>query len=359
MLSVRLKISTVALAIGAAGACACTAAENPGSLLDDPVVESLLISPKTVTLSVGSTRAFSVTALWSNDSSGLPALAFRVIGGGAVDSISGLYTAPTTPGNYQVVVSSAVTALRDTAFITVVEDSSGGPPPPPPPPPGSLYANRPTNFTNVESNFDFAEVPKSGMNEQPYAGGWSQIYGGNLARVEDTSAPASAPYALQWTFPPGPGGGGVGNLFRILPAGKSEVYVAFSIWHDPNFEWNTVSNKLLYWESGNIILQSRHNGTYLSFYIGANDQVFDPNQQRVPVRADFDGRWANLEVLIRRGNPGRLRVWLNGTLVIDHAANVPTTAGITELKLDSTWGGGGTRTRTSYRRIDHILVATP
>jgi hypothetical protein len=53
---------------------------------------------------------------------------------------------------------------------------------------------------------------------------------------------------------------------------------------------------------------------------------------------------------------------MNGVLVTSYTGiNVPTGSGANqELKLDSTWGGQtGPTTRDSYRRIDHILIATP
>ncbi len=226
------------------------------------------------------------------------------------------------------------------------------------------YANRPPSYTTVIADypFDAATYPAG---TAPYydvpdfdGSGWGIVGGVGLSRVLDPMAPVSPPNTMQWTYPPGAGGTGVGRFYRTLDTSISEIYVAFSIWHDPSFEWNTISNKLFYWEDGNIILQSRHNDNYLSLYIGAYDAVYDANGY-VPQESDFDGRWVNIEYIIERGDPGRLRVWMNGNLVSDHVVQVPEISGTSEINLNSTWGGGGTRTRTSYRRVDHLLVATP
>jgi len=194
---------------------------------------------------------------------------------------------------------------------------------------------------------------------QLMGGGWSVVYnaGGSMARVSDPTAPVSPPYVLQWKYPAGhASGGGVGNLVHDLAGNASEVYVAFSMWHDSNFEWNSISNKMLYLEPGNILVESQVYGQALVGYIGSIGGIYYPSiVQSWPM-----GGWASIEVQIRRGTNGLLRVWKNGVLVLDRALSIPTTTSLQELKLDTTWGGQtGPKTRDSYRRIDHVFVATP
>ena len=147
-----------------------------------------------------------------------------------------------------------------------------------------------------------------------------------------------------------------------MPTNISEVYVSFSLWHDSNFEWNAISNKMLYWENGNLIVQSRHNtGDYLSFYNGSGGgQSYEPNQGPRPTMGDFNGKWVNVEVQIKRGTSGFFKIWLNGVLVSNHSVSLQSIQGESYLRLDSTWGGStGPRTRDSHRRVGHILIATP
>lgn len=224
-----------------------------------------------------------------------------------------------------------------------------------------LYDNRPANYTTEISDYAFDEaVPGNNTDQSFGTGGWSMIGGADITIESDATAPASPPEVLQWLYADGgTAGESVGNIYRSISTSISELYVAFSIWHDANFEWNTISNKLFYWEDGNIILQSRHNDTFLSVFIGALDVSYDPNGYD-PVQSDFDGKWANIEYIIKRGNPGLLKIWLNGVLVMNRAVEVPAVSSFSELKIDSTWGGAtANRTRDSFRRIDHILIAHP
>ena len=311
-----------------------------------PTITAIVVTPASTSVGVGQTQQFTAAAtLSSGGTQSNPAVTWSATGG--TISASGLYTAGSTTGTFRVIAVQQGGTLADTAAVTLTAPGTG------------FYANRPANYTKVVSDYAFGEVLPGNDADQPFGtGGWSMIGGSQITRVSDPTAPVSSPYALQWQFDPGAGGTSVGNVYRVISMNTNELYVAFSIWHDPNFEWNTISNKLLYWEDGNIILQSRHNDSYLSLYIGAYDRVYDPNGYQ-PRQSDFDGKWVNIEYIIKRGNPGLLKVWMNGQLVSNHAVQVPTLSSWSEMSINSTWGGGGTRLRTSYRRIDHVLVATP
>ncbi|MHB1329217.1 MAG: hypothetical protein ACYC2K_13555, partial [Gemmatimonadales bacterium] len=225
----------------------------------------------------------------------------------------------------------------------------------PPPPSGGRYANRPANYTQVLSDYGFADaIPVS--QEGSIGGGWSvgRNRNGTVARVTDATAPVSPSTVLEWVFPAGfQAGGDVGIVFRRLPAGTSRIYVAFSLKHDSNFEWNTIANKLLYLEPGNVILESRAWGHTLPVYNGARGEVIAPTVARaMPL-----GQWVHIEYLLD-ATTGRIQVWMDGQKLVD--ATTSLAGNWSELKLDSTWGGiGQTSTRTSRRWIDHIVVATP
>jgi hypothetical protein len=320
-------------------------------------ITGITLSPASVSLSSGQTRQFAASATLSDGSTlSNPVLTWSATGG--TISSSGLYTAGSTSGNYRVIGTSS-TGKADTAAVTIGSTSSGGST-------GGTgaYAHRPSTFTRVLTNYAFnlTSYPagSSTYQDAPDIGdgsGWGSVGGSALKGVNDPSAPVSPSNVMQWTFPPGSGGTGVGMLYRTIPAGVQQLYIAFPLWHDPNFEWNTISNKLLYWSTlsaEKLILESRFNDKYWAWYIEQQDKIVNPQTNVNPT-----GRWVNVEILIKRGNPGSLQVWIDGNLVSNYSGAIPTTSGSTELNLNSTWGGGGTRTRTSYRRIDHILIATP
>ena len=265
--------------------------------------------------------------------------------------------------------------IHDTVYV----DSSAAPAPPapvdsapttpPPAPSAGLYPNRPASYTRVVSDYAFSAATYPGTSsascELPggFEAGWGLVLCNSSAmrRVSDPAAPQSAPYVMEQSYPAGAGSGGnvAGFLFFNGPGVQgSELYVSLWVWYSPGFPWNTISQKLLYWESGNILLQQKHNDDFLSMYIGAQDRVYDPNRC-TPTRADFEGKWAHIEWQVKRGTNGLLRVWLNGTLCSDYAVAVPTGSG-NEFNLNSTWGGStGPIPTTGTRRVDHVLLATP
>ncbi|HWA17201.1 MAG TPA: hypothetical protein VG817_12250, partial [Gemmatimonadales bacterium] len=82
-----------------------------------PTLTSLSMTPASVTLTAGATQAFSVTALWSDGSTTVPAVSFSATGGTIIPN--GQYTAGTTAGTYRVIVSANGRADTSTVTITV------------------------------------------------------------------------------------------------------------------------------------------------------------------------------------------------------------------------------------------------
>ena len=80
---------------------------------------SVTIDPRSILLSVGQTKAFSVTVTQCTDTR----VRWSVTEGDAGGTVTsdGVYTAPTTPGTYHVVaVCDADTSVNDTATVTVL-----------------------------------------------------------------------------------------------------------------------------------------------------------------------------------------------------------------------------------------------
>lgn len=234
------------------------------------------------------------------------------------------------------------------------------PPAPPPPPPtgGDRTPNLPSGWRTI-SDYGFSDVIGTGQDSQLGSSGWliSWNSAGLTTRGSDPTAPISPAAVAQWHFNAGrPSGGGVGNIGRPIPR-TDRVYVAFWVKHDPNYEFNPNDNKMLIFEPGHILVQSRRWATnYLLTEFAGAQVEFRPNI--VPNYTLPLGRYVRIEVLID-AVADRFRVWADGVLVTD-VTDSRISGGINEVKLDSTWGGAsGPSTRDSYRWVDHIVVAVP
>lgn len=240
---------------------------------------------------------------------------------------------------------------------------AGTPPPPPdptpvPPPPAggglAFYTNRPTNYSNVVTDESFSDPLPAG-HEIRFGDGWRSTWNdaGLLRRTTDSSAPVSptSVYESFYSRTGTIGGNGVGDMYHPLPNAR-QVFIGLAVKYDPNFEWNNTSTKLLILWAGTspFHLQARYNNRALTPYV--NSQQVTTWTGSIPL-----GQWNRIELLADAAN-SRVKVWLNGTLVQDAAFTFPSGA-FTSLTLDSTWGGGGTKTRDSWRWVDHIVVATP
>jgi hypothetical protein len=313
------------------------------TIVPPATITGIVVSPVSASVAAGQTQQFSVTAtLSSGGTQANPSVTWNATGG--MISAGGQYTAGTTTGTFRVIAVLQGGTLADTSDVTITPPGTGP------------YANRPANYGKILTNYGFGDVPPAGAG-LAYADGWYVNNYGEMDRVTDANAPVSPSSALQWTYERGgTSGTSVGIVYHQYPANTTEFYVAFSLWHDSNFEWNTISNKLFYIEPGNIILESKTDNDYLTVYIGATGTLYKATNPRTSPL----GQWVNIELLVKRGNPGVVKVWMNGTLVMDRTPAVPGPGSYGELKLDSTWGGAtSARTRDSFRRVDHSLIATP
>src|SRR3989344_2090391 len=222
-------------------------------------------------------------------------------------------------------------------------------------PAGTRCANRPASYTTTVTDYAFNDsVPATAQGS--IGGGWSISWNaaGRTSIVADATAPVSPSNVLQWKYDAGgSSGSGVGDLSHSLPS-VSQVYVAFAVKHGTNFEFNSISNKLLYLEPGNLILQTKAFQNWYSFYNGAAGGTVGNPTVNTPITV---GQWEFVEILVDAGTDN-VKVWINGQLRSN--LSTPMAGGWNQVKLDSTWGGStGPRTRDSYRLIDHGLIAIP
>lgn len=82
-----------------------------------PTLTSLTLSPATVSVAPSGSIQFSATGTWSDGGSGAPAVTWSATGGTV--SGSGLYTAGTGTGTFQVIARHTGGTLADTAVVTI------------------------------------------------------------------------------------------------------------------------------------------------------------------------------------------------------------------------------------------------
>jgi hypothetical protein len=261
------------------------------------------------------------------------------------------------------------------------------------------YGNRPSGYTNVESDYGFTAVVPANTGDTSFGdgSGWFSVFNsaGFCTRGSDATAPISPSNVLEWNYAEGEGSpsesAGFGQVFRRPGAGKSAWYISFAVYHDSNFEFNAVSNKLLgIWptSSGAQLLESKHfasPGDILAWQFEAPESVTtNGDVAYYPANTTFGealtdaflkGNWVNIEVQYipstgTGGTNGTLRTWAGrcdgsdgavGQLVSEYTGiNCPQLASDNELQLNSTWGGGsGPTTRSSTRRVDHFYASYP
>jgi hypothetical protein len=342
--------------------CGCGKADTSAVVIGTQATRtltSLTLSPKVVSLPTGGTQQFTATALWSDGSTTLPPLTWNASGGTITSG--GLYTAGSVAGNYWAAVSAG--GLSDAAVLTlstsqVPSSSQSG-----------FYPNRPSNYTTVLAEFDgSATVPDNPGVDRPIAGtSWWTIFDNapdgtsDWTKVSDPTAPQSGPDVWRLRFYPGTWsiGHGFGNLYTNLPATNRELYLSLQIKWDSQFEWNT-STKLLWFDAGAILFPVLESGVWLNAdMLGLTTPMWYNPQVNTPITL---GVWHHIELVLKRGNPGTIQIWLDGVLRTNYTnANVPEPNNVwSHFLLTGHLGGGGmTKLRDSYYWIDHILIAAP
>ncbi len=194
-----------------------------------PVLTAIVLSPATATVQSGGTQQFSVTGVWTNGGSGVPAVTYTATGGTITSN--GLYTAGGNTGGFQVIATQVGGTLADTSAVTITA-------PPPPPPPGSFMQNKPANLTTLILDQPFTtESPWSELFEVPT---------GAINIVTDATAPRSPSSVVEFKYlNPSYNGSGAGSM-NVDYSATNEIYLSF-LWYASNpFTWAHYSNKLLY-----------------------------------------------------------------------------------------------------------------
>jgi len=109
---------------GTAGTFRVIATQQGGTLADTatvtitaPVLQAVILTPASVSLTAGGTQQFAVSGQWSNGATTAPAVTYAATGGTV--STGGLYTAGATAGSFRVIATQQGGTLADTATVTI------------------------------------------------------------------------------------------------------------------------------------------------------------------------------------------------------------------------------------------------
>jgi hypothetical protein len=102
-----------AAASGISGSATLAVSATSGA----PTLNSLTLSPSTVTLTPSATKQFSVAGSWSDGSSSVPTVSYSATGG--TITAGGLYTAGTQQGTFRVIATQQGGTRADTSAVTV------------------------------------------------------------------------------------------------------------------------------------------------------------------------------------------------------------------------------------------------
>lgn len=214
------------------------------------------------------------------------------------------------------------------------------------------FANRPAGYTNTREDYPFNDSFPGTLHGN-ISGGWELSWNSyaSTTRATDATAPRSPSFVAQNEYVDGmTPGGGVGNIGKAFSS-FNDVYIAFDVWWDESFQLHPISTKLAYLEPGNVILEHIWGNNLIVYRAGAQET---PEAQWAPTPF---GQWVHIEWLVST-TLDWTSVWVDGELQINHAMNFA--GNFSEFNLNSTWGGaGGSKSGSSFRRFDYILIATP
>ena len=162
-----------------------------------PTLTQLLVSPSSVSLSIGATQQFSVTGLMSDGST--VAVSVSWSGTGGTGTASGLYTAGPVAGSFQVTATDPVSGLTGVASVTI----TAAPPPPPPPPTLVQIIVSPATVTlDVSATQQFSATGlMSDGSTQSLSVTWSATGGSVTAGALYTAGSSAGVYQITATDP--------------------------------------------------------------------------------------------------------------------------------------------------------------
>jgi hypothetical protein len=205
----------------------------------------------------------------------------------------------------------------------------------------------------------------------------------NIALVSDPTAPHSPNGVWQWTELAGQwdggtyggpatdnsatgvgGGTGWGNLYYNPSFSCTKLYACWYSKLSPGFWVHDISHKYInMWTDasggGNLLVQLGHNGRYFEFFDVYGPNSFPP-QISVPPPSD---QWFLQEFQVELGNPGIIRIWIDGVLKTEYTnlqiGSTPGSEHINGFGVFHFMGGGGYHQIADQTHThDHVVFYT-
>lgn len=324
-------------------------------------------------LDAASNPRVGVSVVWQANNGGQLSSVTSVTN--ALGEVSATWTLGPVPGLHTTTVSSA--GLPTLTFTADAQSPTSLP----------LRPNEPAGFTAFAEH-NFTGLPTNGQTLGQLLGTWVATVSGNLGIITpDLTAPASSPNMLQTRFPNNLAAGtapvsmsgwaSAGPTFEV-----KKMYLA--VWVKlklPDYENQSVGTKMGFIGYGpSPFNTARNQGFFLmkgtgSTAVGTAFRMSFEQQGHVsrslPQNANSSplmtaGQWHEWELLVELNTLGQadgtLKMWIDGTLILNYSNMVwistGNTHGFYEYRWNPTWGGiGGAKTRDDFVLIDHAYIS--
>ncbi len=239
----------------------------------------------------------------------------------------------------------------------------------------------PSQCTNEPSGF--VAIESQPWNEKPPTGGWgaSSSVEHRMTTHSDGSAPSSPSRVLRGIFPEGFEGGNAPFSTGYQLEGSNRfprVYVCQWTKHSSNFVNHPTGSKHLWFMlegvsawNGATSVYSAHDGSNMRVQINLQNQPWGnrnltPNRGTNQYIQDFLGKWVKYEYLLELNRDGaydgRVRVWINGDLILSYDDVKFLESGdpryFTRVRWQPTYGGVDHEVpNEQYQDMDHIYIS--